>query len=120
VILSLCFSRFCPQLISFQRFCSGSPANPMIPEDHHSEGYTRAIDPLSNPKPKPTNSPAPSASTSRAAAISRSTVPSAAPPPSKITASASSTSNGTSASSSSTHTTLDGCPSIRAKALSRA
>ena len=38
MILSLCFSRFCLQLISFQRFCSGSPANPMIPEDHHREG----------------------------------------------------------------------------------
>src|SRR5207249_10691843 len=38
VILSLCFSRFCLQLISFQRFCLGSPANPMIPEDHTGRG----------------------------------------------------------------------------------
>jgi hypothetical protein len=36
--LSLTLSRFCLQLISFQRFCSGSPANPMIPEDHYLEG----------------------------------------------------------------------------------
>jgi hypothetical protein len=40
VILSLCFYRFCLQLISFQRFCSSAPANPMIPEDHHRRGYT--------------------------------------------------------------------------------
>ena len=31
---SLTLSRFCPQILSFLRFCLGSPANPMIPEDH--------------------------------------------------------------------------------------
>src|SRR5206468_5901625 len=36
--LSLTFSRFYPQLISFQRFCSCSPGNPMIPEDHGTRG----------------------------------------------------------------------------------
>ena len=40
MILSLCFSRFCLQLISFQRFCSGSPANSMIPEDHRRRGIS--------------------------------------------------------------------------------
>src|SRR6266550_5355156 len=44
--LSLTFSRFCPQLISFQRFCSCSPANPMIPEYQRLRGIP--ISPTAN------------------------------------------------------------------------
>ena len=33
-------SRFCPQPLSIQRFCSCSPANPMIPKDHGEGVYT--------------------------------------------------------------------------------
>src|SRR6266480_6214940 len=37
--LSLTLSRFCLQLISFQRFCPSSPANLVIPEDHGGRVY---------------------------------------------------------------------------------
>src|SRR5439155_8994056 len=38
VLLTLTFSIFYLQLISFQRFCSCSPANSMIPEGHRRRG----------------------------------------------------------------------------------
>src|ERR687884_2295548 len=38
--LSLTLSRFYLQLICFQRFCPGSPAIPMIPEDRAGRGIS--------------------------------------------------------------------------------